>query len=219
MPRKYVPRKRVARKRRAPTRKRGIYRGPGFPRERIVNLPYVDNVPLTSTSGAIGKYVFRANSIFDPNQTAGGHQPLGHDQWMGLYNHYTVEASTISVELMVSSPLSYPTLCGVYLSDDTTTPTDAYLLQENGKGTVRCLTMSTADARAKFRVSFNRKRYFGPSVDNGNTSAPAGSNPSEVAFYTIWAQPGDGVSTANLFARVTISYRVRFYEPIDQAAS
>jgi len=43
--------------------------------------------------------VFRANSLYDPNYTGGGHQPNGFDQLIAAYNHFTVISSKIRVKL------------------------------------------------------------------------------------------------------------------------
>lgn len=37
-----------------------------------------------------GEYVFRANSLFDPNFTGGGHQPKGFDQLTAFYSRFRV---------------------------------------------------------------------------------------------------------------------------------
>lgn len=64
-------------------------------------MRYVANITLTQTvAGIYPEFIFRANGMFDPQFSLGGHQPRGFDQIMGtplvplLYEHYTVLASS-----------------------------------------------------------------------------------------------------------------------------
>lgn len=57
-----------------------------------VKLPYVDSINLTTTYGANQNYIFRMNSLFDPDYTGTGHQPKGRDLWASMYDYYAVLA-------------------------------------------------------------------------------------------------------------------------------
>lgn len=63
-----------------------IGRGP-VPNNAMVTMRYTDNF---SSTGAAMDYIFNLNSIFDPNRTGTGHQPLGRDQWVVFYQRYRV---------------------------------------------------------------------------------------------------------------------------------
>lgn len=67
----------------------------------IVTLPYVDmrTEQLSATNSHRFTQQWRCTSIFDPQVAAGGHQPLGHDQWRTFYERYTVLSCTISVRI------------------------------------------------------------------------------------------------------------------------
>lgn len=54
-----------------------------------VKLPYHTVVNYTGALG-VQDYVFNLNSIWDPDRTGVGHQPLGRDQWAAFYNRYRV---------------------------------------------------------------------------------------------------------------------------------
>lgn len=85
---------------------------------RAYKLRYVHTGTLaTETTTGFGQYSFRANSIYDPDYTGVGHQPMGHDTLELLYGRYTVVGSAITVRLTNrnSTAQSY----GIYLSDDT----------------------------------------------------------------------------------------------------
>lgn len=70
----------------------------GFPKCQLVRMTYFEQIRLDPGIGGIAApYVFRANSVYDPNHTAGGHQPMFHDQYSAVYNHYKVAGSKITI--------------------------------------------------------------------------------------------------------------------------
>jgi len=103
------PRRRANKRKSQTNRKKGRkLRGYGTTRSNTINGPlamrqivklrYAEDVNI-SAGIALGSYDFRANSIFDPNLTGIGHQPLGHDQWAVFYDHYVVLGARIKVTL------------------------------------------------------------------------------------------------------------------------
>lgn len=54
-----------------------------------VKLPYHTVINYASAVG-VQDQVFNLNSIYDPDRTGVGHQPLGFDQWAAFYNRYRV---------------------------------------------------------------------------------------------------------------------------------
>lgn len=56
---------------------------------------YADN--LTNRTGT--EIAFRLNSLFDPNFTGTGHQPLGYDQFSALYTLYRVYKVEVNIRL------------------------------------------------------------------------------------------------------------------------
>jgi len=99
--------------------------------EIIVKMPYCDHSSTTTTlaSSVNSFYQFKVNSIYDPDLTGGGHQPLGRDTWASIYNYYKVLEVNIKLELfdtnLVTSGGStaavVPTYYGMML-DITATP-------------------------------------------------------------------------------------------------
>ncbi len=75
-----------------------------FPSRFTTTVKYVSFGSLTSgTAGVVGgQYVFRLNSIYDPDQTGAGHQPYGHDTLATLYGKYLVRK--VKVRIIFSNP-------------------------------------------------------------------------------------------------------------------
>lgn len=57
-----------------------------------VKLTYADNFrhDIAQNGSAGGTQFFRMNSIFDPDQTGTGHQPIMRDLWASQYDYYAV---------------------------------------------------------------------------------------------------------------------------------
>ncbi|WP_219929646.1 hypothetical protein, partial [Achromobacter pulmonis] len=43
--------------------------------------------------GTVDTHIFRANSVYDPDESGVGHQPTGFDQLMEFFQYYTVVAA------------------------------------------------------------------------------------------------------------------------------
>ena len=61
-------------------------------------LTYSSNVSINpGAAGTPAAYVYRANGLYDPDLTGGGHQPRGYDQFTPMYNHWTVVGAKVTV--------------------------------------------------------------------------------------------------------------------------
>ncbi len=62
----------------------------GIDPHKYVCLKYVDNFSASVATTAGTQQTMNLNSIFDPDRSGGGHQPLYYDQYAALYNRYRV---------------------------------------------------------------------------------------------------------------------------------
>lgn len=98
----------------------------GFPKKMCVSLKYVTDIEVPSHEDGAAPYIFRMNSIFDPDVTSTGHQPFGHDQYQAIYSKYCVIGAKVKVEILsnaitsASGDAGSPTFF-MYLDDNTTT--------------------------------------------------------------------------------------------------
>jgi hypothetical protein len=76
----------------------GGFRSANIPDMSALKFIYEDYRTITSSSG-IGEYVYRLNSLFDPDFTGVGGQPPGFDQWKLLYGVYRVLACQVDIEV------------------------------------------------------------------------------------------------------------------------
>jgi hypothetical protein len=191
----------------------------GFPAERTVTLNYVStNSVYQATAGVMQKYQFRLNSVYDPDYTAAGHQPMGFDQWAAYYNHYVVEECTYDVQ-MSTRETSDNTYMGTYLSDDFTIASTATDLVELG-GTIAIQESSSALPHIfKGRVNIGKFMNRKDIASDSELRAAVTADPTEQVFLTWWFLATNTTNQVTIDVVTKLSYRVRFMEPKDLAPS
>lgn len=212
-----VYRKRATKKRSTRKRRTRIYRSlkAVVPDKHVVKMRYVHQFNLDPPTGVNGVQVFRANSIFDPDYSGIGHQPLGHDQWAVFYDHYNVLSSKINCKFVStgSLPLTDACLVGILLKDNVTVITNPEAIMEQTNSGYKVLSTQLNTSVSK---SFNPKRFFGVKDVNDNRGligASMGQNPAEDALFHVYQSP---LSTSDdprpIRCIATIEYIVQFTE-------
>lgn len=218
MPRRYArrPIKRRHRPRRRQTRAVArIPRSTGFPKTRLVRMKYTGSFRLTPGAGTLDNHFFSMNSINDPDRTGVGHQPYTHDTWQTIYNHYFVVKSAITV---VCTPTSAtPVVVGIAPNDNTTDGFDFDTCIENPK--VRYRVSGDAGTVMRLTSGYNNRRMF-PVTGRSSLGATFGSNPTEEAFFQIFARHLNVSSTGGTVdCLVTAVYTVMLTDPKELGAS
>lgn len=225
MPRKYTKKRRTIRRR--PRRKTRMYRNigtiSGLPRQRTVTMKYVQNITLVSATGLLGSLRFRANGIFDPYYETGGHQPFGYDTWATMYDHYVVNGSKITVQVVDDTGTHQPTVIGIALADDVALPYASWTTYiEANKGSNRIMAGILSGPQT-IKSYYSAKKFFNLKDVKDNVArigSGIASDPSENAIYHVWVQAVDlAATTPSYQGKVTIEYNVTFSEPKDLAAS
>jgi len=194
----------------------------GFPKTITMRLRYVQRVALTCSLGVINKYSFSCNSLYDPDISGGGHQPLYFDQIMALYDHYTVVSSTIKVTACAAGATTVPTIIGVMVDDDASTApvTNFSTMMEQSNVTKRITTGSNTNS-----YTFNRKwsaNEMFKTVDplsNSLLQGSASGSPVEQSSYTLFIQSIDETSTSQVNFVCEIEYLAVFAELKDLGGS
>ena len=197
-----------------------IPRGPSnpFPDSKIVTMRYCESFSVDAAVTGTASYFFRANSIFDPNFTGGGHQPYGHDTFLTIYNHYEVIKSFITWEFQsgIVASTTGQIVGGITVTDDTTAETDYNTIRERKNS--RWMQI-TSDGVGKVSNSFSLKKFF-PRASSTETGSLMGANPTEGAFFQCWTQHiYSGSEPANCYGQITIDYVVRLWELKDLGQS
>lgn len=168
---------------------------------------------------------FRPNSIYDPNYSDVGHQPLGRDLLAAMYQHYRVLKAEFTCSF---APASRRAADNVYVhsyiigdlvgTGQTTYPTSVETLGEMKRG--RCWLVAAENVSS----SWNRTIYPGlldETIDtNGITDqaqqsmwTPVGANPAEEQYYTIMVNTNGPNEVSYFSVLVQINFTVQFRNP------
>ena len=200
--------------------KRAIY-GPHPAADALLRFTYCETIALSvGTGGTASVYTFRANDLYDPNFTGTGHQPLGFDQWMAFYNHFSIRKARIHVKaLNPSATTSITGDWGIGLFDDsstaatilgagtTTTPGD--LWREQGFRTKQIGNHgNSAEAVTEMTMWFDFEKFFNTKYVRSlaNFIGSAAGSPSEVAYFSIFLGSLYNTVINQMAFEVTIDY-------------
>ena len=181
-------------------------------------LRYATGVKNTTGAGTLGITYFRAIGLFDPTFAVGGHQPMGFDQYMAMYQKYTVLGSKITFEFIVQS---VPQAVGIQLIKGTATSYADYAqITENGMSVVKIVPSLSAVCQTvvleqKTSVTFGDVDV----LDDPELSGTVSADPVETLLFGVFSQDVDSTSVAICQGMVVIEYDVLFTTPLQLAQS
>jgi len=197
------------------------------PYRKFAKLRYVIHENLAGpTVGAINVKQYRANSLYDPEYAVGGHQPMGFDQLMAQYNHYTVLKSTFQVEALNS--IYYNNVVAIAtLSAEAGAV--AATFASGGANALREMPIIAKDlvmqighyqegARST-TLYFNTSKFFGKSqssiIGDARFQGEANTDPPEDAIFSIALYSPTGVAEQdhNFPFKICIDFWAVFTEP------
>lgn len=218
-PRKYKRKRRYRRKMRSGFTSLsggGLVSKSPMPKKFLFKTRYCEPIVTIdpSVAGIPATHVFQANSLYDPDYTGVGHQPIGYDQIMPMYDHYTVIGSRIRVSA-TNTDGGTPQTIVVALKDNVTAINDVGRTIENGQCRWGVLSESVAGGATKtLTLGFSANKFFGCNVLDGDKyKGFEGGNPNEGAYFHITVAPLEGVDAASVRCNVTIEYVAVLTEP------
>jgi len=168
--------------------------------------------------------------MFDPDIISTGHQPMGFDQMMSLYNHYTVVRASITFTFNVSSQvtgLPYRAALGVFPS--VSPASDPHIFMENGLLVSNSFSGNPTPNQfplPSLTLNCDVAKIFGRKSDKDvifttELSGDASSNPAEQSYFIFgaWQIAIDGVHATTLDLDVLISYDAVYWEPRKESLS
>lgn len=196
-----------------------VIRGPNILPDRVfVKLPYRTYVNLNA--GTVEDYIWRANSIFDPDFTGTGHQPRGRDEWSALYKSYRVHGVAYDCTFVNYSSTDGATACVLPL-EDSGSFTDITDARETRYCNSRVLSIKGGADKCRMKGYVSIKKMLGLkslSAEEG-AQASTGSNPTQQVFLHTMLGPLGGAATVSGFLDVKLTYFVEYFEPAYLAAS
>lgn len=157
----------------------------GFPNRLAIKHKYAESFTMTSTTSSLATHIWRANGMFDPNQSGTGHQPMYFDELGALYDHYTVVRAYAKFTFAVGVE-TQPVIVNVYLDDDTTVVPSINSAMEQGTATTKMLATGGNDPQVITKV-FDAT-MFGPNpLDNDNLQGTPSTDPTEQQYFIVQA--------------------------------
>lgn len=194
---------------------------PLFSARATKRLRYSTNLQLVCTAGVVSSYVFAVNGLYDPDVTGTGHQPMGFDEMMLYYNHYTVLRADVQVVAKAVSTTKL-TVCLRY--DGAATPiTSIDRIVELGASVIDYLEISTANGATKrLQLALDIARLQGISKSaltaDSSLRGTVAANPTELTYVHL--QVWDAAAqTGTVNFDVIINFTAVFYEPRDITSS
>jgi len=189
-------------------------------------LFYSTEITMDAGSGSYSTYCFRANSLFDPDFTGGGHQPYGHDQLMEFYNYNRVKSSNIKVRF---SPSAVTDLTPGYMAILTSTSATAPTFTDVDHFLEICFSQGvTPQPIGNFSSAFiggknqwlaankwtYKKAFAAPSNDVTNWGTiSSGPGASVTEYYHIVVMCIGGNNPSQMLLTTCIEYNAEFFEP------
>jgi len=176
-------------------------------------LKYVETVAFSVAAGSFAVQQFNGNSVYDPNKTGTGGQPLGFDNMTPLFNKYRVDNYAFEVQMM-SLSASYKGACVLINGNESPTTYDEVCefnrCQQRGIGFNGSPTaVFTGRVLLSQLCGRSQENYH---IDDG-TGAINNTDPLEAIPFLVSIQ-NDNVSTIALQVTCTMWYDTIFYDPI-----
>jgi len=188
------------------------FRSTDVPDMTPLKFVYSDYRVLTAATNQ-AEYSYRANSVFDPDQTGVGGQPDGFDQWKTLYDVYRVVAVEVEVQA-IGNGANTNGLLAVAPSDTTGGFSSAEELAGLRYGKAASYSQ-TSTARVKFLVRMSQ--LFGRNDDSiladPNCGALVSTNPVSQFYIVIGIETGNS-ATGQTMVWTKLTYYTRMEEPI-----
>jgi len=196
--------------------------GARFPPARVVTKQRY-SLLVGSNDTAIDDNIIRLNSVFDPELTQTGHQPMGRDQMVTLYNKYLVTRVDCEWIVQITGSTSSAFLITLVPSNDGTVITSLAAAREQAGS--RCWPVNIA-APAKFRTSYKPNQITGVSMAKYRSddlySSIISTSPSEEIVLHILLSDGAGAGTVSdgvITLSAVFTFTIEWFDPVQLGLS
>lgn len=184
--------------------------------ETNAKLRWTHNLALDPTTTGIAYNIYRLNSLYDPDLTGTGTQPMGFDQYAAFYTHYEVKAVKIKVTFSgTQQGGGAGALVGMKVQRGSgPASTQSELLQSFD---CQYRAMPTCVPERTITKFINIRKWLGikPGEDARVLSAETTDNPSEDVYLQVFntnMDPSATVNPQNVHTIVEFTYYVNFRE-------
>lgn len=187
-----------------------------------VKMRYSDTITLSSPGLTVGSRIYNGNSIFDPDQTGIGHQPLGRDEWAAFYNKYYVLGSSYRATFVSRSNIQQGQVA-VYPKPNSLVSTTMDNAREKPYSKYTILgRIDGGKANVTLKGYMSTKKIFGLNkLSNANDkySAFQTADPNQLWTWQFYVQGEDEISAYECRLVLDIVYYVRLYDRLALGSS
>lgn len=187
----------------------------GFPKKIITILRYYQSDVLTSNLGSIANTVFRMNSLFDPDFTGTGHQPMYYDRYAALYSNYRVLGSRLSTTFYpthdATAVSNGPYIIGMHkshLSSSLASSLDAVQEQNDTFSQL----IGGGDAYPTLSITFSPEIDLGRPALDDVVSSDVLSSPSDIIYATPFFTDRTNATGSTVHLNTCIEFTVEFFD-------
>lgn len=168
------------------------------------------------TGGLADEYLFSCNGLYDPNISGVGHQPIGFDQLMLMYDHFVVIASKITVHFR-NTDANVPYLAGIRISDRNSEETDVRKTIENGNCIWTHLDAQEGSGKDVKTLSYtiNPNKFLARTkpLSDPELKGSVSANPTEQCYFNVFCGSVGSVDGGNVQCTALVEYTTVFLEP------
>lgn len=187
-----------------------------FPeRLKFLHTYWYRSSALGTGATAHGTNIWRANGVFDPDQTAGGLQPLNYDLMSGIYQRTKVLKCKVSATFY--NNVNKPVIASlIYQGQSLVDMSNALVYDPSALPHSKSTTLAPAGIDGSLKtlvLELDLPKIIGVSYIDELYSAPYNGSPSYSLYFSTNACSTDGTAVNTLLCMTKIEYTVLWYDP------
>lgn len=196
-----------------------------FPKSLYTTFRYQDLVQMSNLAAAPGQLAYAINSVYDPYNPLGGHQPryldtlLGADNTSAPYNKYRVYGMKIKATLW--NPNTSGNTCGVFYmhardaaGQALGSPATIDLYEVPNTVSANYGPINSKKGIVSLTKYWNVKSLHGVKdvADDDGLAGTYATNPADLYLVDVGYQPLDQTVATNVQVQIRIKYYVQLFE-------
>lgn len=186
------------------------------PQRMLAKLPYFTSGQLNNTVGLYQQQLMNLNSIYDPDRSGIGHQPLGRDQWITWYNRYRVYKVSYVITFTNLDPDQSATVA-VINQNGVPTYADESAFEQPG-AFMKVIGARDGSSRTQIKGTVYLPRLNGKTPSayraNDDTQALFGANPAEILTQALVVAPTLVGAEVNVGYTIKYLYYCEMFDPL-----
>lgn len=192
------------------------------PQRMLAKLVYFDSGQMANSVGVFQTQLWNLNSLFDPDRSGIGTQPLGRDQWATWYNRYRVYKTDYIITFTNLDP-DQAAIVACINANGIPTWTDNGAFEQPGAYVKQLSPRDGGLSRVEIKGSVYLPRLNGKSPAayraNDDTQALMSANPAEILTQSLVAAPVIPGSEVNVGFTIKLVYHCEMFDPNTLAKS